>query len=193
MRQKDVKLNIDPYWFLEATVHQEGNNIFNLAYRLCRDREEAKEIARAAFLKTLENYRCFESRFQIYIFLCRTTFGIWKNSARRRTRYPAQPLHSSGPIGSEAIAADPSGRGLADQTIFLNEIGKKEQLEVIRKGLTGLPAPDNFIIVLRDVEGKSYLEIACILKCRYHMVKSRLAQARKRLHANILPDLENQK
>ena len=185
MRQKDVKLNIDPYWFLEATVHQEGNNIFNLAYRLCRDREEAKEIAQAAFLKTLENYRRFESRFQIYIFLCRTTFGIWKSRGRRRTRYPAQPLHSSGPIGSEAVAAD--------QMISLNEIGKKEQLHVIRKGLASLPAPDNFIIVLRDVEGKSYLEIACILKCRYRTVKSRLVQARKQLRANILSDLEKRK
>ena len=185
MRQKNRNLDIDPYWFLEATVHQEGNNIFNLAYRLCQDREEAKEIAQAAFLKTLKNYRRFESRFQIYIFLCRTTFGIWKIRVRRRTRYPAQPLHSSGPLGSEAVAAD--------QMISLNEIGKKEQLQVIRKGLAGLPAPDNFIIVLRDVEGKSYLEIACILNCRYHTVKSRLTQARKQLHANILPDLENQK
>ena len=185
MVRKNRNLNIDPYWFLEATVHQEGNNIFNLAYRLCRDREEAKEIARAAFLKTLENCRRFESRFQIYIFLCRATFGVWKSRARRRTRYPTRPLHSSGPIGSEAVAAD--------QIISLNEIGKKEQLEVIRKGLAGLPAPDNFIIVLRDVEGKSYLEIACILKCRYRTVKSRLAQARKQLHANILPDLENRK
>ena len=193
MVRKNRNLNIDPYWFLEATVHQEGNNIFNLAYRLCRDREEAKEIARAAFLKTLENYRRFESRFHIYIFLCRTTFSIWKNRARHRTRYPARSLHSSGPIGSEAVAADSSERSLADQMISLNEIGKKEQLEVIRKGLAGLPAPDNFIIALKDIENKSYLEIACILKCRYHTVKSRLAQARKRLHANILPYLENRK
>ena len=185
MRQKDEKLNIDPYWFLEATVHQEGKNIFNLAYRLCGDKEEAKKIAQKAFLKTLKNYRRFESRFQIYIFLCRTTFGIWKIRVRRRTRYPAQPLHSSGPLGSEAVAAD--------QMISLNEIGKEEQLQVIRKGLAVLPAPDNFIIVLRDVEGKSYLEIACILKCHYRTVKSRLAQARKRLHANIMPHPENQK
>jgi len=183
MLRKNRNLNVDPYWFLEATVHQEGNNIFNLAYRLCRDREEAKEIARATFLKTLENYRRFESRFHIYIFLCRTTFGIWKNRNRRKMRHPAQSLHSSGPIGSEAVAAN--------QMISPNEIGKEKQLQVIRKGLAGLPASDNFIIVLSDVEGKSYLEIACILKCRYHTVKSRLAQARKRLHANILPDLEN--
>ena len=99
MTGKNRNNNIDPYWFLEATVHQEGKNIFNLAYRLCRDREEAKEIARAAFLKALENYRRFESRFQIYIFLCRTTFGIWKNRAGRRKEYPAQPFRSSGPIG----------------------------------------------------------------------------------------------
>ena len=185
MVRKNKNINTDPYWFLEATVHQEGKNIFNLAYRLCHDREEAKEIARAAFLKALKNYRSFESRFQIYIFLCRTTFGIWKSRVRRRTRYPAQPLHSSGPLGSEAVAAD--------QMISLNEIGKEEQLQVIRKGLAVMPAPDNFIIVLRDVDGKSYLEIACILKYRYRTVKSRLAQARKRLHTNILPDWENQK
>ena len=77
--------------------------------------------------------------------------------------------------------------------ISLNELKKEEQLQVIRKGLAGLPAPDNFIIILRDMEGKSYLEIACILKCRYRTVKSRLAQARKRLYENILPYLENGK
>ncbi|MFH2068643.1 MAG: sigma factor-like helix-turn-helix DNA-binding protein [Candidatus Omnitrophota bacterium] len=183
MIRKNRNFDVDPYWFLEAAVHQEGSNIFNLAYHLCQDREEAEELTRAAFLKTLKNYRRFENSFQIYIFLCHATFDVWKNRSRRRTRYPARPFRHSVPTGSEAVAAN--------QLITLNEIGKKEQFQLIQKGLAGLAPPDNFIIVLKDTEGKSYLEIACILKCRYLAVKSRLAQARKQLYANILSDLKN--
>lgn len=185
MVKKNRYLEIDPYWFLETTVHQEGDNIFNLAYRLCQNREEAEKIAREAFLKTLKSYRRFESRFHIYTFLCRTTFDIWKSRAGRRTKCPTRPLCSSAPTSSETVAVKPMAS--------LNEIGKEEQLQIIRKGIAGLSAPDNFIIVLRDVEGKSYLEIACILKCHYHTVKSRLTQARKGLYANILSNLENHK
>ncbi len=153
------RLLADPYWFLEATVHREGKDIFNLAYRLCQDKEEATEIARAAFLKTLKNYRRFKSRFHIYVFLYRATFGIWKKRAGRM--------------------------------ISRNEAGNNERMQVVRKGLAALPAPDNFIIVLRDIEGKSYLEIASIMKYHYRTVQSRLARARKRLYANILPGWEN--
>ncbi|MCX5641826.1 MAG: hypothetical protein NTY10_01075 [Candidatus Omnitrophica bacterium] len=183
MKQKNSNLNIDPYLFLEATLHREGKNIFNLAYRLCQDKEEAKKIARSAFLKTLKNFRRFESSFPIYIFLCRATFRIWKSGAGRRTEYPARLLHSSGPCDSGTVTADP--------IISRNKIKEKEQLALLRKGLAGLRQTDNFIIVLRDIEGKSCLEIACILKCRYHAVNLRLAQARKRIHASIVPDRKN--
>ncbi len=182
---KNKSISADPYWFLEATVHREGKNIFNLAYRLCQDKEEAREIAQTAFLKTLENYRSFESKFHIYIFLCRTAFNIWKKKAGRRKKYPKQPHHISGPDVSKMLAQEWTGSR--------TETEKKEQRDAIRKGMAGLPTSDAFIIVLRDIEGKSYLEIASILKCNYNTIKLRLARARKRLYENILPDWEKQK
>lgn len=146
--------DIDPYWFIEATVHQEGENIFNLAYRLCGNRQEAEEIARAAFLKILGNYRRFEGRSQVYTYLYRAAFDIWKNSFKRRV-YQPEPA----PV-------------------------------VLEKGLAALSPDERFIVVLRDTENKSYLEIAYILKCRYDTVKSRLARARQKMRAAILPYLE---
>ena len=151
MKQKNGSQRLDPYWFLEATIHQEGKSIFNLAYRLCGNREEAGEIARETFLRVLEKCHLFESRLQVYTYLYRTTFALWKNRTRHKARQPALD----------------------------------GQLPLLQKALAGLTASENFTIILRDIEGKSHLEIAHIMECPYGTVKSRLARAREQLRTNL--------
>jgi RNA polymerase sigma-70 factor, ECF subfamily len=183
MRREKREPAANSYQFLADAVRQEGKKVYNLAYRLCGNAEEAKDIAQETFLRTMESHRRFEGRAGIYTYLYRIVFNVWKNRLRHRARHPAISLHSSGPEGLEIDPPDP-------QPSPADSLEKEERLQLLKRGLASLPDRERFIIVLRDIEGRSYQEIAVILKCRFGTVKSRLARAREQLRINLLPDIK---
>ena len=167
----------------EKIVRQEGKRIYNLAYRLCGNAEDAKDIAQETFLRAFKSYHNFQGKAQIYTYLYRITFNIWKNKIRRRKRHPVFSFCSSNPEEKEIDPADPSPA--PDKVME-----KKEMSSLVQKCLQSLPPSERMIIILRDIEGRHYQEIARILKCRLGTVKSRLSRARESLRVKLLPYIE---
>lgn len=174
---------VTPGLNFENVVYQEGKKVYNLAYRLCGNSEEAKDIVQETFMKAYENFHRFQGKSQVFTYLYRITFNIWKNRIRYKNRHPIFSLQHNGP---EEKAFDPPDPAPPPDKILETE----EKSSLVKKCLESLDPAERLIIVMRDIEGKSYEEITRVLNCRLGTVKSRLARARGRLREILSPHLK---
>ena len=91
----------------EEIVHQEAKKVFNLAYRLCGNQEEAKDISQETFVRAYEHFDRFQGSSRVFTYLYRITFNVWKNRLRHWSRHPAFSLHSNRPEEPDFDLADP--------------------------------------------------------------------------------------
>ncbi|MFA7328733.1 MAG: sigma-70 family RNA polymerase sigma factor [Candidatus Ratteibacteria bacterium] len=167
----------------ENIVHQEAKKVFNLAYRLCGNQEEAKDISQETFVRAYEHFDRFQGNSRVFTYLYRVTFNVWKNRLRHRSRHPIFSIHSPDPEKPDFSPAD--SKPTPAQAFELDE-----RAGLVRVCLESLDPTSRLIIILRDMEGRSYEEISRIMKCRLGTVKSRLARARTDLREQIRPYLE---
>lgn len=163
-------------------VKTEMKKVFNLAYKLCGDFHQASDITQETFLRAYQNFEKFEGRSQMFTYLYRIACNVWKNSLRKK-RVMSWTSYVS---GKDAVKIDPPAKDICP----CEEIRREDKSKIIQKCLDSLPPKDKAIIVLRDMEDRSYEEIASMLNCRLGTVKSRLARARKSLSEKIMPFME---
>lgn len=149
--------------------------IFNLTLRHSGDPEQAADLSQEILVKifrSLGRFRCRSSlktwTYRVCINHCRSQLG--------RRRLPTQSLES--PEGAATELADP-GRGPEELTLA-NEEGREVAAALPRVELVFREA-----VMLRDIEGLSYREIADILKVPLGTVRSRIARGREQLRAAV--------
>ena len=167
----------------EPLVEKYRQRVWRLAYQVLHDREEAWDVAQEAFVRAFHSLPSFRGQSAFYTWLFRITVNV----ATDRHRQRGAQARAFGPerVTEEEWARstpDP-GRG-PDQ-----EAARAEQRERIRRALDALPPKARTIIMLSDVEGLSYREIAEVLNCPIGTVMSRLHNARKRLQGLLGPML----
>jgi RNA polymerase sigma-70 factor (ECF subfamily) len=167
----------------EPLVEKYRQRVWRLAYQVLHDREEAWDVAQEAFVRAFHSLPSFRGQSAFYTWLFRITVNV----ATDRHRQRGAQARAFGPerVSEEEWARttpDPSG-GPEQQA------ARKEQRERIRSALDALPPKARTIIMLSDVEGLSYREIAEVLNCPIGTVMSRLHNARKRLKALLGPML----
>jgi RNA polymerase sigma-70 factor (ECF subfamily) len=167
----------------EPLVEKYRQRVWRLAYQVLHDREEAWDVAQEAFVRAFHSLPSFRGQSAFYTWLFRITVNV----ATDRHRQRGAQARAFGPerVTEEEwtrTAPDP-GRG-PDQ-----EAARAEQRERIRRALDALPPRARTIIMLSDVEGLSYREIAEVLNCPIGTVMSRLHNARKRLKGLLGPML----
>jgi RNA polymerase sigma-70 factor (ECF subfamily) len=152
--------------------------VYNLAYRLAGNREEAADLTQEIFLRVFRHLGSFGGRstlktwiFRIAINHCRDRLSRW---------HPlTQPIGED--TGDGIAYADPA-RGPEELAVAADDKRRVEQ------ALTRLPQVFREVVVLRDIEGLSYEEIADVLGVRIGTVRSRIARGREQLRA-LLGDL----
>ena len=152
--------------------------VFNLCYRLLGDYDEANDCAQDVFVsvfRSLKNFR-FESTFRTWLY--RVTANTCKNRMRsleyrirsRRVRMDVE--NENGYKATEIRDNRPSPAG---------ELNSKELGRLIRAAINRLPADQKLVVVLRDMEGRTYDEIMEITGLKQGTLKSKLSRARLRL------------
>ena len=161
----------------DKLVLRHKDKIFNLCYWFLQDYQEANEQAQETFIKTfkaLKNFRC-ESSFSTW--LHRITVNTCKNrikSLEYRFRKKTDSLDNS----EKANTLNPVEK-MADETYAPDKALERKQRSIcIRKAINALPEAKKTMIVLRDIEGLSYEEIADITGLNPGTVKSKIARAR---------------
>jgi len=158
------------------------NPITNYIYRFLNDYEEAVDLAQATFVRVyfaLERYHT-EYAFSTYIYRIATNLAI--SEIRKRKRRKLLSLTGLFQYDNED-AQDfnpPDEKTLPDENLI-----ESEQRRTIAKAIATLPDKYRAPIVLRDVEGKTYEEIAQILELGLGTTKSRISRARKLLREKL--------
>ena len=167
----------------EPLVEKYRQRVWRLAYQVLHDREEAWDVAQEAFVRAFHSLPSFRGQSAFYTWLFRITVNV----ATDRHRQRGAQARAFGPervTEEEWARSTPDPGGGPDQ-----EAARAEQRERIRQALDALPPKARTIIMLSDVEGLSYREIAEVLNCPIGTVMSRLHNARKRLKGLLGPML----
>lgn len=145
--------------------------VYNLAWRMAGDHEEAHDLSQEVFLRVFRHLGGFGGRSSLKTWIYRVTV----NHCRSRLGRRRLPIH---PEGAELAArtADPAP---SPQQVALSHVAAEE----VQGALLGLPRKLREAVLLRDVEGLSYEEIASVLQVPVGTVRSRIARGRAELRA----------
>jgi RNA polymerase sigma-70 factor, ECF subfamily len=165
----------------EPLVEKYRERVWRLAYHHLRDSEEARDVAQEAFIRAWRALPSFRGQSAFYTWL----FRIATNVATDRARQRASQTRALGP---ERVPEEEWERVMVDEEAGPEETtARAEQRARIQQALATLPEHHRAIIMLSDLEGLSYREIAEVLDIPMGTVMSRLHHARKRLRAALGP------
>jgi RNA polymerase sigma-70 factor (ECF subfamily) len=142
--------------------------VFNLGLRLLGDREEARDVAQAAFIKVYENLGRYDARFRFYSWLYRIALNECLNVRNRRRQHV--------PLDPNLPAPDRPDEG----------VRQAEVVEQVRGAVMSLSRDYRDVVVLRHFAELSYAEMSAVLQVPEKTVKSRLHTARQRLGERLL-------
>ena len=167
----------------EPLVEKYRQRVWRLAYQVLHDREEAWDVAQEAFVRAFHSLSTFRGQSAFYTWLFRITVNVATDRHRQRGAQARA-------FGPERVTEEEWTRSMPDPGRGPDqEATRAEQRERIRRALDALPPKARTIIMLSDVEGLSYREIAEVLNCPIGTVMSRLHNARKRLKGLLGPML----
>ncbi|HET7087720.1 MAG TPA: sigma-70 family RNA polymerase sigma factor [Anaerolineae bacterium] len=152
------------------------HQVYNLAYRIMGDEASAADATQEAFISAYKHMESFRGdSFKSWIF--RIVTNACYDELRRRKRRPASSLE--GLVGDEdlEIEYDIPDESETPET----RVERRELAQVIEFGIGTLPPDQRITLVLSDMQGMSYHEIAAITGANLGTVKSRLSRARAKL------------
>ena len=167
----------------EPLVEKYRQRVWRLAYNVVRDREEAWDVAQEAFVRAWQALPNFRGQSAFYTWLFRIVMNVAADRLRARSARGRA-------FGTERIPEEDWDRVLVDQPDDARPdaaAAGSEQRARIEKALATLSADHRRIVILSDIEGLSYKEIAEVLEIPMGTVMSRLHNARKRLKAALGP------
>ena len=160
----------------EAIVREYEKSVYNIALRMCGDREDALDISQESFLKAyhaLANFRG-ESKFSVWLY--RIVSNTCLDFLRERKRRAEVSLSVEDDEGESAE------REIADETLSPERLyERKLTREAVQRALLSLPEDQRKILLLREIQGFSYEEIGRVLSLESGTVKSRIFRARRKL------------
>lgn len=158
--------------------------ITNYLYRLTNDYDAAVDLAQETFMRVFrhaERYKASHA-FSTYIYHIATNLAISELRRRKRRRLISiTAFFQTNEAGGEASDFDVAdSRPLQDSTLI-----EDERQRAVGRAIASLPEKYRAPLVLRDVEGKSYDEIATIMSMSDGTVKSRISRARTLLREKL--------
>lgn len=183
--------NLSDHELIEATkqgdeaafaeiVNRYRNPITNFLYRFLNDYEEAVDLAQETFVRVyfaIERYHT-DYAFSTYIYRIASNLAISEIRKRKRRKVLSLTGLFQGEDGQESEFQPPDEKSLQDENLL-----EDERNRLIARAITALPDKYRAPIILREIENKSYEEIAQILGLGLGTTKSRISRAR-----NLLKD-----
>ena len=167
---------------MERLILKYQNRIYNVVLKMCGNTDDAAELTQETFVKTIESIDRFKGKSSFYTWLFRIAVNLTLNHCQRRVRITTRSLDSV-----EGEADDQSKQVLKD---FLDDgraadpavlAQSRELCNLAMRSLLELEEPQRAVMILRDIEGMDYAQIAEVLNIELGTVRSRLSRARGRL------------
>ena len=164
-----------------AIVDEYQKNVYNLALRMTGNPEDAQDMSQEAFIKAFNSLASFRGDSKLSVWLYRIVSNVCLDFLRSRKRRQTVSLNMDDGEGGTAELEIPDLSAMPEE-----ELNRRLTREAVRKGLLSLPEDQREILLLREIEGLSYDEIAQALELEAGTVKSRIFRARKRLCAQLV-------
>jgi len=158
------------------------NMIYNLAYRMSNNSQEAEDISQEAFLRAYQSLAHFNSSYKFSTWIYQITLNIIRDRFKKKE---LNYVSLDTPIETDDSEFYPQLENLTNNPEQI--ITQKESLQAIQQAILSLPLKYREVVVLRHLQDLSYIEIANILKLPAGTVKIRLCRAREQLR-KILVD-----
>jgi RNA polymerase sigma-70 factor (ECF subfamily) len=157
-------------------LHQ--RSVYNLCLRMLGSPASAEDAAQDAFLSAFRSIHTFRGN-AFRPWLMRIAANACTDELRRRGRRPAVSLDAPLPGSDEHIDVPDTAAG--PETVAL----RSEQAAVIQAALLLLPEDQRLAVVLCDIQGFAYEEIAASMNCSVGTVKSRISRGRDKLRKEL--------
>ncbi len=163
-------------------VERYQDRAYGLALRVMRDEEQARDVVQEAFLKAYRSLGRFEGRSSFYTWFYRVVMNLCIDAKRRQPRGrmvewdEGHALET--PVGAGLDAVDPVRQQASGPA---GDLERAELREAVRRAIEALPDDARQTLLLREVDGLSYSEIAKSLGIPKGTVMSRLHHARRRV------------
>jgi RNA polymerase sigma-70 factor (ECF subfamily) len=164
----------DPEAFRELYERYEGV-VYNLALRLSGRPEDAEDLAQEVFLRIYRKLGGFRGNSTLKTWVFRVALNGCRSGLRRRHRWAGRRVEAEGVL--EGVA---DGRRGPEERALGRDAGAR-----VSQALARLPPDFREAVVLRDLQGLSYEEIAELVGVRIGTVRSRIARGRERLRAEL--------
>ncbi|HEX8849133.1 MAG TPA: sigma-70 family RNA polymerase sigma factor [Gemmatimonadaceae bacterium] len=171
--------------FQELVDRYQGR-LLNFVYRTIGDREKAEDLVQEVFIRVYRHLHRFDRSKKFSTWIYTIASNLAKNELRNRSRNPLVLFQTIRKNWQE----DDRPLQFEDTTARPDDLFRKRHLrELVEDSVAKLPAHHREVFVLRELEGKSYEEIAEITECNLGTVKSRLNRARNAFAEIIEPSL----
>ena len=168
-------------------VERYQTRLLNFIYRTIGDRDRAEDLVQEVFIRVYRHLHRFDRSKKFSTWAYTIASNLAKNELRNRSRNPLVLFQTM------QGASDDEDRPLQfeDTTARPDDMYRKRHLrELVEDTVAKLPEHHRQVFVLRELEGKSYEEIAEITDCNLGTVKSRLNRARTAFAAIIEPQID---
>lgn len=169
----------------ERLVAEQSPDVFALLFRLTSDTEEARDLTQETFLRAFQNIARFRGDSSLKTWIYRIAINQARNRWRwwhRRRRNATVSLDTTDDQSDQPLAATLPNDLSANPE---SEALARERERHLRDALCGLRRSYRETVVLRDVEGFSYEEIAALLQISIGTVKSRISRGRLELRKKL--------
>jgi RNA polymerase sigma-70 factor, ECF subfamily len=171
----------------EELVDRYQSRLLNFVYRTVGDRERAEDLVQEVFIRVHRHLHRFDRSKKFSTWVYTIASNLAKNELRNRSRNPLVLFQTV----KKNWEDDDRPLQFEDATSRPDDMFRKRRLrELVEASVAQLPEHHRSVFVLRELEGKSYEEIAEITGCNLGTVKSRLNRARTSFAEIVEPWLE---
>lgn len=156
--------------------------VFNIAYKMIGNYDDANELAQEVFLKAFRSIKKFKGDSLFSTWIYKVTANVCLDEIRRRKKRRVYSLDDDMELNDGEVKRQiPDNSPTPDLEVESNEIKN-----AVNKSIQELPDDYKSVIILRDIQGFSYEEISKIVNCPEGTVKSRINRARQALRKILL-------
>jgi len=168
--------------------------VYNLAFRLTGNAADAQDLAQDSLVRAVRGLGSFRGDSDPGTWVYRITVNTWKNrvrSEKRRAAWKTESLDAPAPGDAET---DGKARQFAEDAPPLDRpVEEQEIKQAVERAMAALEPEDRAILTLRDLDDRSYDDIAKALELPLGTVKSRLSRAREALRQRLKGYMEGKR
>ncbi|MBL8047052.1 MAG: sigma-70 family RNA polymerase sigma factor [Chthonomonas sp.] len=182
VRKSDSQSQADNRQHFEKLMRESYRQVFSLAIRLTGNASEAEDLVQESYVRAFRFFHRYDRSLQFTSWLYRIMTNVHIDSIRRKSRLKVTSLDSVGPQGNKAWDV-PDQSSTPEETMVESHLAEPFQI-----ALRAMTPEFRMAVMLADVEGLAYEEIAEMMDISVGTVRSRIHRGRKQLKERLGPN-----